>query len=68
RRGLAFASGLAAEDCLLRTLLSPGDHVVIRIDVSTPSIPSGSADGLPLHLRNTRSASREALGPQPGAM
>ncbi|MEU6931629.1 cystathionine gamma-synthase [Streptomyces sp. NPDC046385] len=32
RRGLAFASGLAAEDCLLRTLLVPGDHVVIPND------------------------------------
>ncbi|MFD5698860.1 cystathionine gamma-synthase [Streptomyces lasiicapitis] len=32
RRGLAFASGLAAEDCLLRTLLGPGDHVVIPND------------------------------------
>ncbi|HET6358792.1 cystathionine gamma-synthase [Streptomyces sp.] len=32
RRGLAFASGLAAEDCLLRTLLEPGDHVVIPND------------------------------------
>ncbi|MCT2594598.1 cystathionine gamma-synthase [Streptomyces sp. N2-109] len=31
-RGLAFASGLAAEDCLLRTLLRPGDHVVIPND------------------------------------
>jgi cystathionine gamma-synthase len=31
-RGLAFASGLAAEDCLLRTLLAPGDHVVIPDD------------------------------------
>ncbi|MBJ6615000.1 cystathionine gamma-synthase [Streptomyces griseoincarnatus] len=31
-RGLAFASGLAAEDCLLRTLLAPGDHVVIPND------------------------------------
>ncbi|MBP0459851.1 cystathionine gamma-synthase [Streptomyces montanisoli] len=31
-RALAFASGLAAEDCLLRTLLSPGDHVVIPND------------------------------------
>lgn len=31
-RGLAFASGLAAEDCLLRTILSPGDHVVIPDD------------------------------------
>ncbi|RBM11724.1 cystathionine gamma-synthase [Streptomyces sp. PT12] len=31
-RGLAFASGLAAEDCLLRTVLSPGDHLVIPSD------------------------------------
>jgi cystathionine gamma-synthase len=32
RRGLAFASGLAAEDCLLRAVLRPGDHVVIPND------------------------------------
>ena len=32
RRGLAFASGLAAEDTLLRTLCKPGDHVVIPDD------------------------------------
>ncbi|MDT0265352.1 cystathionine gamma-synthase [Streptomyces sp. DSM 44915] len=31
-RGLAYASGLAAEDCLLRTLLKPGDHLVIPND------------------------------------
>ena len=31
-RGLAFASGLAAEDTVLRTLLKPGDHVVIPDD------------------------------------
>jgi cystathionine gamma-synthase len=31
-RGLAFASGLAAEDCLLRTVCKPGDHVVIPND------------------------------------
>ncbi|MEV1010417.1 cystathionine gamma-synthase [Streptomyces sp. NPDC049881] len=31
-RGLAFASGLAAEDCLLRTVLRPGDHVVLPDD------------------------------------
>ena len=31
-RGLAFASGLAAEDTLLRALLRPGDHVVIPDD------------------------------------
>jgi cystathionine gamma-synthase len=31
-RGLAFASGLAAEDTLLRAVCSPGDHVVIPDD------------------------------------
>jgi cystathionine gamma-synthase len=31
-RGLAFASGLAAEDTLLRTLCKPGDHIVIPGD------------------------------------
>jgi cystathionine gamma-synthase len=32
RRALAFASGLAAEDTLLRTVCRPGDHVVIPTD------------------------------------
>ena len=32
RRGLAFASGLAAEDTVLRTVCGPGDHVVIPSD------------------------------------
>jgi cystathionine gamma-synthase len=32
RRGLAFASGLAAEDTLIRTVCKPGDHVVIPDD------------------------------------
>jgi cystathionine gamma-synthase len=32
RTGLAFASGLAAEDCLLRTLTQPGAHVVVPDD------------------------------------
>src|SRR3954454_2286420 len=32
RRGLAFASGLAAEDALIRTVCRPGDHVVIPDD------------------------------------
>jgi cystathionine gamma-synthase len=31
-RGLVFASGLAAEDTLLRTVCRPGDHVVIPND------------------------------------
>ncbi len=32
RTGLAFASGLAAEDCVLRTVLRPGSHVVVPDD------------------------------------
>ncbi len=32
RRGLVFASGLAAEDTLLRAVCKPGDHVVIPND------------------------------------
>jgi len=31
-RAFAFASGMAAEDCLLRTLCRPGDHVLIPAD------------------------------------
>jgi cystathionine gamma-synthase len=31
-RGFAFASGLAAEDTLLRTICKPGDHVVVPDD------------------------------------
>ncbi|MDQ6938261.1 MAG: cystathionine gamma-synthase [Actinomycetota bacterium] len=31
-RGLAFASGLAAEDALLRTVCGPGDHVILPGD------------------------------------
>jgi cystathionine gamma-synthase len=31
-RGLAFASGMAAEDTILRALVTPGDHIVIPDD------------------------------------
>jgi cystathionine gamma-synthase len=31
-RGMAFASGLAAEDAVLRTVLAPGDHVLVGND------------------------------------
>ncbi len=31
-RGFAFASGLAAEDSLLRAVLKPGDHIIIPTD------------------------------------
>lgn len=30
--GFSFASGIAAEDALLRTLLAPGDHIVLGAD------------------------------------
>jgi len=33
KHGLSFASGLAAEDSLLRAVLTPGDHVVLGNDV-----------------------------------
>ena len=33
RHGLSFASGLAAEDSLLRAVLTPGDHIVLGNDV-----------------------------------
>jgi cystathionine gamma-synthase len=33
KHGLSFASGLAAEDTLLRAVLKPGDHVVLGNDV-----------------------------------
>jgi cystathionine gamma-synthase len=31
-RGFAFASGMAAEDCLLRTVCRPADHILIPSD------------------------------------
>jgi cystathionine gamma-synthase len=31
-RALAFSAGMAAEDCLLRTICQPGDHVLIPHD------------------------------------
>ncbi len=31
-RGVAFASGMSAEDALVRVVCAPGDHVVIPVD------------------------------------
>jgi cystathionine gamma-synthase len=31
-RGFAFASGLAAQDCVVRSLVRPGDHLVVPTD------------------------------------
>src|SRR5262249_56893172 len=39
RRGLAFASGMAAEDVLVRTVCRPGDHVVIPDDAYGGTYP-----------------------------
>ena len=39
-RGFAFASGLAAEDTLLRAICRPGDHVVIPDDAYGGTLPA----------------------------
>src|SRR3954447_2772056 len=46
RRALAFGSGLAAEDTLLRTVCAPGDHVVIPGDAYRGTFPPVS-NGFP---------------------
>ena len=69
-RGLAFASGMAAEDTLLRTVLSPGDHVVIPDDayggtyrlVSNVVEPWG-VSWSPAHVSDPESV-RSALRPE----
>ena len=43
--GLAFASGMAAEDCLLRTVCSPGDHVLIPDEITGERILQLLTDG-----------------------
>ena len=48
RRGLAFASGLAAEDTLLRAVCRPGDHVVDpgrRVRRHVPAVRRRSSSG-----------------------
>jgi cystathionine gamma-synthase len=45
RRGLAFASGLAAEDTLLRAICRPGDHAVIPGDAYGGSYRYASSGG-----------------------
>src|SRR3712207_813576 len=43
--GLAFASGLAAEDTLLRTVCEPGSHVVLGGDAYGGTFPLISRGG-----------------------
>jgi cystathionine gamma-synthase len=67
--GLAFASGLAAEDTLLRTVLVPGDHVVIPDDAYGGSfrifatvLERWGVSYTPVHLADL-DAVREAVTP-----
>ncbi len=65
-RGLSFASGLAAEDALLRTVLAPGDHVVHRqrrLRRHAPAHPPGLRRlGRPPHDRRHERPRRRARG------
>ncbi len=68
-RGFAFASGLAAEDCLLRTVLVPGDHVVVPDDAYGGSyrlfakvLDRWGVETTPVHLADL-AAVRAALRP-----
>ncbi len=55
-RGLAFASGLAAEDTLLRTVCAPGDHVMLPGDAygGTFRLVAKVFDRWGLHLQRGR--------------
>src|SRR5215467_3883934 len=70
-RALAFASGMAAEDCLLRTVCRPGDHVLIPVDAYGgtyrlfDTVLSGwQVSYRPVHLADT-GAVRRALAERP---
>jgi cystathionine gamma-synthase len=70
-RGLAFASGMAAEDCLLRTLCRPGDHVLIPDDAYGGTyrllarvLAEWGISYRPVRLSDTR-AVRDALAERP---
>jgi cystathionine gamma-synthase len=70
-RGLAFASGMAAEDCLLRTVCRPGDHVLIPDDAYGGTyrllarvLTEWGISYAPVRLSDTR-AVRDALAEQP---
>jgi len=70
-RALAFASGMAAEDCLLRAVCRPGDHVLIPDDAygGTYRLLAGvladwGISHAPVPLSDTR-AVRDALAQRP---
>jgi cystathionine gamma-synthase len=71
RRALAFASGMAAEDCLLRAVCRPGDRVIIPDDAYGGTYRLFSAvlqqwglDYTPVHLPDT-AAVRRSLAERP---
>src|SRR4051794_41772629 len=51
--GMAFASGLAAEDTLLRTVCEPGSHVVLGGGAHRGTVPLVSEGGLRWGPRRT---------------
>jgi cystathionine gamma-synthase len=70
-RALAFASGMAAEDCLLRAVCRPGDHVLIPDDAYGGTyrlfarvLADWGISYTPVRLSDTR-AVRDALAQRP---
>ena len=70
-RAVAFASGMAAEDCLLRTVCAPGDHVLIPHDAYGGTyrlfdkvLSRWQVSYRPVHLADSR-AVRVALAERP---
>jgi len=73
-RALAFASGMAAEDCLLRAVCAPGDHVLIPDDAygGTFRLVAGVFAGWQVSHRPVRlsdlQAVREAVAARPARL
>ena len=70
-RALAFASGMAAEDCLIRAVCSPGDRVMIPDDayggtyrLFAAVLARWGLDYVPVHLPDV-AAVRRALAERP---
>src|SRR5271166_2066409 len=70
-RALAFASGMAAEDCLIRAVCSPGDRVVIPDDayggtyrLFAAVLARWGLDYVPVHLSDV-AAVRRCLAERP---
>ena len=66
-RAVTFSSGLAAEDCVIRTICTPGDRIIMPTDPSVcpASKNSSVGDGRPARilLNDAHSISRLYLKP-----